>query len=192
MDSLAQQLPSIIEQAARSPLGLLALMVIALAILGLVFFRGASERTRVGIFVLLFMGVAAFGVAAVRSTASLAPGPSSSTPSADFDGRWRARVEYSWGVSRTEDFVLEVEDGEVRGTASFLGVDRAIQEGGVEGDRIRFATRTLEVLGAGDAPREVTRRYEGRVADGVIQLVLRSEGGYSEHPPVEFVARRVE
>ena len=62
-----EHMPAIIEQAAKSPLGLFALMVIALSILGFFFFRGATERTRIAMFVLLFVGVASFGVAAMRA-----------------------------------------------------------------------------------------------------------------------------
>ncbi|HMN74924.1 MAG TPA: hypothetical protein PKC97_02585 [Burkholderiaceae bacterium] len=68
MDQLFKSLPDIIKAAAQSPLGILALLVVALAILAYVFFARASARVRVGIFVLLFAGVAGFGVAVLRST----------------------------------------------------------------------------------------------------------------------------
>jgi hypothetical protein len=61
MDELVKSLPEIIKQSATSPLGILALMIIGLAILAFFFFRGASERARIVIFVMLFFGVAAFG-----------------------------------------------------------------------------------------------------------------------------------
>lgn len=63
MDSLAQQLPQIIAAAARSELGILALSVVALAALAYVFFARASERARLGVFVLLFAGVVGFATA---------------------------------------------------------------------------------------------------------------------------------
>ncbi len=63
MDSLAQQLPQIIAAAAQSELGILALLVVALAALAYVFFARASERARLGVFVLLFAGVVGFAAA---------------------------------------------------------------------------------------------------------------------------------
>lgn len=67
MDALAQQLPQIISAAAQSPLGILALLVVALAALAYVFFARASEKARLGVFVLLFAGVAGFAVALLRA-----------------------------------------------------------------------------------------------------------------------------
>jgi hypothetical protein len=65
MDELIRKAPEIIEAAAKSPLGILALMILALAVAGFFFFRGASELTRIGIYVLMFVGVAAFGGAVI-------------------------------------------------------------------------------------------------------------------------------
>jgi hypothetical protein len=56
MTDLSTQLPAIIAEAAKSPLGIFALMIISLAILGFFFFQEASERTRIAIFVMLFVG----------------------------------------------------------------------------------------------------------------------------------------
>ena len=69
MNELAKSLPEIIKQAATSPLGILALMIIGLAILAFFFFRGASERTRLVIFVMLFFGVVAFGAVVMYQAA---------------------------------------------------------------------------------------------------------------------------
>lgn len=66
METLFKNLPAIIEMAAKSLLGLLALMIIALSILGFFFFRKASEKTRIGIFVLMFCGVVLFCFAALN------------------------------------------------------------------------------------------------------------------------------
>lgn len=80
MDKLAEQLPQIISAAAQSQLGIMALLSVALAVLAYFFFASASEKVRVGIFVLLFAGVAGFGVAMFRaapaaSSATMAPPP---------------------------------------------------------------------------------------------------------------------
>ena len=63
LNELSKSLPEIIEKAATSTLGILALMIIVLAILAYIFFRGADVKVRVVIYVMLFFGVVAFGVA---------------------------------------------------------------------------------------------------------------------------------
>lgn len=87
MDKLAEHLPQIISAAAQSQLGIMALLSVALAVLAWAFFAGASEKVRVGIFVLLFAGVAGFGVAMFRaapaaSAATLAPPTTDAAPPA--------------------------------------------------------------------------------------------------------------
>ena len=66
MDKLAESLPQIITAAAQSHLGILALLVVALSVLAFFFFAKASEKVKVGIFVMLFLGVIAFGAAMFR------------------------------------------------------------------------------------------------------------------------------
>lgn len=60
MNDLVSNASNIISEAAKSPLGLFALMLLILGILGFVYFRKASEKTRVGIFLLIFSGIAGF------------------------------------------------------------------------------------------------------------------------------------
>jgi hypothetical protein len=206
MDATAlEHVPAIIEQAARSPLGLFALMVIALSALGFVFFRGASELARVGIFMMLFAGVAAFGVATLRSAPSAAaaaeaPAPDSTpepkdgstaaaaaTSAATVDGKWIAEVTYDWGETYREAFAFRQRDGEVLGSASFLGARRSLFDGRLDADRLSFIVRTQNLDG-----EALTWDYVGRVADDRIEFVLRSESDESAHAPVEFVAVRAE
>ena len=68
MDTLIDRLPDIITAAAQSHLGILALLSVALSVLAYFFFARASEKVRVGIFVLLFVGVAGFGVAMFQAS----------------------------------------------------------------------------------------------------------------------------
>ena len=68
MDALTARLPEIITAAAQSYLGILALLSVALALLAYFFFAKASEKVKVGIFVLLFLGVIAFGAAMFRAS----------------------------------------------------------------------------------------------------------------------------
>jgi hypothetical protein len=68
MDALTARLPEIITAAAQSYLGILALLSVALSVLAYFFFAKASEKVRVAIFVLLFLGVIAFGAAMFRAS----------------------------------------------------------------------------------------------------------------------------
>jgi hypothetical protein len=66
MNTLIENLPRIIEQAARSDLGIFALMIVAVSIIGFFFFRHASEGLRLVVFLLFFGGLVAFGMAIYR------------------------------------------------------------------------------------------------------------------------------
>jgi hypothetical protein len=55
-----QNVPKIIQEAAASPLGMLALMIIALAILAFFFFKNAGVPVRIAIFIILFAAVVVF------------------------------------------------------------------------------------------------------------------------------------
>ena len=65
--SVISKLPEIIHEAAASPLGIVALMVIALSFIAYRFFRGASERWKFGTLLLLFVGCALFVGTVVRT-----------------------------------------------------------------------------------------------------------------------------
>jgi hypothetical protein len=120
------------------------------------------------------------------------PPPPPDAASADIadtlSGRWTAQVKYDWGDSHDERFDLQLENGEVRGTATYLRVARTIEQGEWRDGRLRFVTHTQEVLG--DASREVSHRYRALWTSGELHFVLESSGGHSPHPQVEFVARR--
>ena len=77
------------------------------------------------------------------------------------------------------------------GTASYLGVKRAIFDGAWNGGRLTFLTRTQEVLDDWNNPRQVVHHYRGRLSGDAITFILQSEGGYSESLPVQFTATRV-
>ncbi len=83
MDKLIESLPEIIRAAAQSQLGILALLSVSLSLLAYFFFARASEKVRVGIFVLLFLGVLGFGGAMFRASTGLAlASPAASAPDA--------------------------------------------------------------------------------------------------------------
>jgi len=79
---------------------------------------------------------------------------------------------------------------ELRGTASYLTGRLAIEEARLEGDWLRFSTRSQEMLGSTLPWKEVTHRYTGQVTPAGIRFTLESRGGYTVHAPVEFIARR--
>ncbi len=109
----------------------------------------------------------------------------------DINGVWEADVTYDWPNARyVERFDFRGEGDDVYGSASFLGKRRGILEGRIEKDRLRFITRTQEVLGDWQNPKDVVHRYRGKFTGDEIEFVMQTEGGYSEHIPIEFTARR--
>ena len=58
MDKLVERLPQIIEQSAKTPLGIVALAVITLAIIAFLFFRKSKLRVRVAMFLSILIGSA--------------------------------------------------------------------------------------------------------------------------------------
>ena len=80
MDKVIESTPNIIGEAAKSPLGLFALMIITLSILGFLFFRNSSERTRGAVFVLMFIGVVSFGIATFRTISDIVPTQTPKSP----------------------------------------------------------------------------------------------------------------
>lgn len=66
-------IPQIIQEAAKSNRGIFALMIIALALIGFYFFNRSRLQFRVGVFVTLFSGVAVFGWAVFDQKTPLTP-----------------------------------------------------------------------------------------------------------------------
>lgn len=114
---------------------------------------------------------------------------------AAFAGVWEARVIYPWGDSYDERFEFALHGRELVGQASFLGVPRTIVSGRAEDGHIEFATVSTELSGADAPPRELRHRYRGTLpgrdaAGGGLRMTMESSGGFSDSPPVSFVARR--
>ena len=59
----------------------------------------------------------------------------------------------------------------------------------MDGQTVRFSTRSSEVLGSGPE-RVVTHRYSGTLAGDTLQLTMQTEGAAQPHRPVEVTARR--
>jgi len=68
-----QAVPEIIAKSAQSPLGILALMTLAIAVLSYLFFAKSKVNLRAAMFVLMLAAAVAFGIAVVR-TGSLGQG----------------------------------------------------------------------------------------------------------------------
>jgi len=111
----------------------------------------------------------------------------------DINGEWEADVTYDWQNARyIEKFDFRGTGDEVYGTASFLGGKKAILEGTIRKDGLRFITKTQEFLG-GDRKnaKDVVHHYRGEFLGSEIKFIMQTEGGYSEHIPIEFIATRV-
>jgi hypothetical protein len=107
---------------------------------------------------------------------------------ADFSGEWHATVKYSWGDTHEETFKFELDDDDLLGTASCVGVARAIQEGKISGNKITFLTKSLTMLG--DKTYEEKHEYSGKLVDGQIKFRLQTESGYDTRLPEVFTALR--
>lgn len=104
-------------------------------------------------------------------------------------GRWTARVKYDWGDEYTEVFEFKYLADALHGTASYLNGRLTIEHATLKGDWLRFTTRSQE--GLNDAPwKEVGHHYIGKITPAGIAFTLETTGGYSIHPPVEFIAHR--
>lgn len=115
-----------------------------------------------------------------------------SAPVPDISGEWQAEVSYDWpNANYTEVFNFKVDGDEVTGTASFLTGKKALWEGKLNGDKLTFITKSQECLGALSEPRECLHHYRGKLLKDDIRFVMQTTGGFSEHVPIEFTARRV-
>jgi len=111
-------------------------------------------------------------------------------PAAIVTGRWTATVQYEFGGRYMESFDLEQHGANIRGAASFLGVERAITEGTINGDSVSFVTHSSEM--SGDEHREITHRYNGKLSHGEIRFMMQTTGATSSYTSTAFIARRDE
>lgn len=107
----------------------------------------------------------------------------------DLGGTWSASVRYDWGAEHRETLDLHAEGSDIRGTVSYLGLPRIIEQGEwLDAQRIRVTTRTEAMSGA--ETRALTHRYHGRIDGDRIRFTLETTGGQGSASPVEFVATR--
>jgi len=109
----------------------------------------------------------------------------------DINGEWKAEVTYDWKNAKyTETFTFKGDGDELYGTASFLGKKRGILEGKIRKDKLQFITITGEISGS-RPERDTIHDYRGRILGDEMKFIMQTKGGYSEHIPIEFIAKKV-
>ena len=109
----------------------------------------------------------------------------------DINGEWKAEVTYDWENAKyTETFTFKGDGEDVYGTASFLGTKRGILEGKVNKDKLQFITITREVLGS-QPGKDTIHDYRGKISGDEMKFIMQTKGGYSEHIPIEFIAKKL-
>lgn len=108
------------------------------------------------------------------------------------NGEWRADVTYDWrNASHPETFTFTGDGEDVQGTASYLGHPRRITEGKATKGSVQFTTTTQVLLGADwKTARDEVHHYQGTVSRDEIKFVMQTEGGFTEHTPIAFTAKR--
>ncbi|WP_454457098.1 toll/interleukin-1 receptor domain-containing protein [Thauera phenylacetica] len=104
-------------------------------------------------------------------------------------GEWSAEVAYPWNLTLREHYVFTLADGRVGGSASFLGVPRALEAEEWEDGRLRFLTRS-ETVSGNEPPREMGQLYEVWREGETLRVRLQIRRSHSVDAPLEFVAQR--
>lgn len=127
----------------------------------------------------------------VQTLLAALPEPSiASQPSESLAGRWAADVSYPWQKSATvEHLELEMDGSELFGTVTFLGAPRPVEQSELLDGGAVFTTHSE--TSSGEERRRITHRYRVRVEGELMHVRMQSTGGFSDGPPLKFVARRV-
>ncbi len=64
---IVPQLPIIISESSKSDLGILSLSIILIAFIAYLFFKEATERTKIFVFLCLFGGLVTYGITIKRN-----------------------------------------------------------------------------------------------------------------------------
>ena len=94
-DEGINSVPNIIKAAATSPLGIFAIMIICLGVLGFTFFNKANQYIKLLIFLLFFGGVVAFGFSIKNETSAKKTAISGGSPSATVSAARSATITYT-------------------------------------------------------------------------------------------------
>jgi hypothetical protein len=170
MEKLFESAPNIIAEAAKSPLGIFALMILAISVLGFFFFRRASERTRAGMFVLLIVGVASFGYATFSNSSR------KSSPETGSALGKHGELGSSGGGARPEG-ELRSSTPRVQGPLSTDRdrptplVSNAISGSGVDRERVQYFCS----FSGGPGEIKVTFDFTGRAMTEMAEITLFDE-----------------
>lgn len=108
----------------------------------------------------------------------------------NLNGTWIAEVHYDWqNQPIQEGFIFNDMGDKIMGTASFLRVSRPITEAQLQKNKLTFTTKTQEDMGSLGV-KEVTHHYRGEIQATQIIFIMQTEGGFSSHVPIEFIAKR--
>ena len=80
-------------------------------------------------------------------------------------GAWSAEVAYPWNLTLREHYVFTLEDGRIGGSASFLGVPRALEAVGMTEDMAKEMYRYLAIANYEDRFVIPTSKEEMRLED---------------------------
>jgi tetratricopeptide (TPR) repeat protein len=145
---MVEHIPQIIAEAAKSQLGIWALIIIALGLVGFGFFRQAPLLFRAGIYVFMFIGFGLFGVAAFR----VEPIPPGSQTKVQSDSR--TSPEAGLLLSRATQYRLSGRNDQARAAyAEARTLYKAVE------DRLGEAN---VLLGLGELERKLGRNDQAR------------------------------
>lgn len=120
---------------------------------------------------------------------SLRDGAPNTPEAAAVLGEWSAEVAYPWNLRVREHYIFTLDNGRISGSASFLGVARALEAAAWNEGRLRFQTRSQTV--SGDEPaRELVQRYELWRDGEIVRVRLQIQRGRALDAPFEFIAQR--
>jgi hypothetical protein len=150
---------------------------VALGLLGLALWAGLRPATVAPVMSSgPGRGAASAGTAAIPARAAI-------------NGRWQAEVVYDWPNAHfSERFEFSGQGAQLQGSASFLRVARAIEQGTADASGLRFVTRSTEVAGA--TSHDTEHRYHGQLVGDELRLTMQTVGASTPHAPVDIVARR--
>ena len=94
-DEGINSVPNIIKAAATSPLGIFAIMIICLGVLGFTFFNKANQYIKLLILLLFSGGVVAFGFSIKNETSAKKTAISGGSPSANVSAARSATITYT-------------------------------------------------------------------------------------------------
>ena len=104
-------------------------------------------------------------------------------------GEWSAEVAYPWNLTLREHYVFTLADGRIGGSASFLGVPRALEAVEWGDGRLRFLTRS-ETVSGNEPPREMGQLYEVWREGETLRVRLQIRRSHSVDAALEFTAQR--